>query len=228
MRPDLKSLDGAGFDVVVIGAGINGANSAQCLSAAGYSVLLIDKGDFGSGSTSRSTRMLHCGLRYFETPRPVIDFALNPRKFAIALRMAKAAMEIRGEIVKDSPDRVRPIKLCFPIFRDGPYRAWQLDLGFKILGAFGPKDVPLEYERIPGEQAKTLPLVSQLRDVEQLHSVAVFTEYMFDWPERFCIDAVLDAERMGAVVRNYTTARLVERNNRGHWLVRLNRRIRGS
>ena len=165
--------------------------------------------------------MLHCGLRYFETPRPVIDFALNPRKFAIALRMAKAAMEIRGEIVKDSPDRVRPIKLCFPIFRDGPYRAWQFDLGFKILGAFGPKDVPLDYERIPGEQAKTLPLVSQLRDVEQLHSVAVFTEYMFDWPERFCIDAVLDAERMGAVVRNYTTARLVERNNRGHWLVRL-------
>ena len=130
MYRDIKSLDGAAFDVAIIGAGINGASSAQHLSAAGYSVLLLDKGDFASGSSGRSTRMLHCGLRYFETPRPLIDFTLNPRKFAVALRMAKAAMEIGGEIVRDSPDRVRPIKLFFPIFRNGPYRGWHLDMGF--------------------------------------------------------------------------------------------------
>ncbi|MDH3741642.1 MAG: FAD-dependent oxidoreductase, partial [Hyphomicrobiales bacterium] len=44
----LTSLDGQRFDVVIIGAGINGASSAQHLAAAGYSVLLADKGDFGS------------------------------------------------------------------------------------------------------------------------------------------------------------------------------------
>lgn len=222
MRQDLESLDGTSYDVVVIGAGINGASSAQHLSAAGYSVLLLDKGDFASGSSSRSTRMLHCGLRYFETPRPLVDFSLNPRKLLVACRMAKSAMEIRGEIVKGTASRLRPIKLCFPVFRDGPYSAWQLDFAFKILGAFGPKDVPLDYERIAGHQARTLPLVNQLRDPERLHSVATFTEYMFDWPERFCIDAVLDAERMGAIVRNYTAARLVERDSAGRWIVHLN------
>ncbi|MDE0808485.1 MAG: FAD-dependent oxidoreductase [Alphaproteobacteria bacterium] len=139
-RRELGSFDGMNFDVVVIGAGINGA---RYLAAAGYSVLLVDKGDFGSGSTSRSTRMLHCGLRYFETPRPVLDFTLAPGKFAVALRMAKAAMEVRGEIVKDSPERVRAIKPLYPIFRDGPFKEWQADLAFKVLGGFGPADVPL-------------------------------------------------------------------------------------
>ncbi len=221
MRSNLTSLDRAHFDVAVIGAGINGASSAQHLSAAGYSVLLLDKGDFGSGSSGCSTRMLHCGLRYFETPRPLLDFVLNPLKFVRALRMAKAAMETRSEIAKDSPSRVRPIKLCFPIYRDGPYKPWQLDLAFKILGAFGSKDAPLHYERFAHDRAVRLPLVNQLRDLERLHSVAVFQEYMFDWPERFCIDAALDAERMGAVVRNYTMARLEQRDDQGNWRINL-------
>lgn len=221
MRKDLKTFNGAKFDVVVIGAGINGASSAQHLSAAGYSVLLVDKGDFASGSSGRSTRMLHCGLRYFETPRPVIDFGRNPGKLADAWRMAKAAMEMRGELVKDSATRLRPIRMCFPIFRNGPYKPWQFDLAFKILGSFGPKDVPLDYQRVPAKAARTLPFVAQLPNTGQLHSVALFNEYMFDWPERFCIDAVLDAERMGASVRNYTAARLVNRDDRGHWRVSL-------
>ena len=127
-RTDLSALHQKSFDIIVIGAGINGASSAQHLAAAGYAVLLVDKGDFGSGSSSRSTRMMHCGLRYFETRRPILDFALAPGKLAVALRMAKASMEIRGELAKDSPERMRAIRLMFPIFKDGPYKAWQLDL----------------------------------------------------------------------------------------------------
>ena len=64
MRRSLSSLDGSEFDVIVIGAGVNGSSAAQHLTADGYRVILVDKGDFGSGSSSRSTRMLHCGLRY--------------------------------------------------------------------------------------------------------------------------------------------------------------------
>lgn len=64
-RIRLNDIAGRQFDVLVIGCGINGASAAQHLSAAGYSVLLVDKGDLESGSSARSTRMLHCGLRYF-------------------------------------------------------------------------------------------------------------------------------------------------------------------
>ena len=221
MRTDLSDLDGQGFDVVIIGGGINGASSAQHLAASGYAVLLVDKGDFASGSSGRSTRMLHCGLRYFETPNPVRDFLFSPSRFRTALDMAKASMETRAELVTDSADRLAPFTLCFPIYKNGPYKSWHLDLGFRILGALGPKSVPLDYRRIPGPEARGLPLVDALADPEQLLSVATFREYMYDWPERFCIDAILDAERMGATVRNYTTARLVERDRMGLWQVGL-------
>ncbi|MDA9975620.1 FAD-dependent oxidoreductase [Alphaproteobacteria bacterium] len=154
-------------------------------------------------------------------PRPVPDFALAPGKFAVALRMAKAAMEVRGEIVKDSPERVRAIQLLYPIFRDGPYKEWQVDLAFKVLGGFGPADVPLKYKRIPRDQCGALPFISEIREPERLKSVAMFTEYMFEWPERLCIDAVLDAEDMGAVIRNYTRASLVARDDAGIWRVKL-------
>ena len=220
-RCSLTTLDGRQYDVVIIGGGINGASSAQHLAAAGYSVLLVDKGDFGSGSTSRSTRVLHCGLRYFETPRPVHDFARSPGKLAVALRMARASMEMRGEIVKDMPERVRPFTLLFPIYRDGPYKGWQADLAFRILGHFGPKDVPLDYERVNASSFDQVPFINEMGDRNRLHSVAKFTEYMFDWPERICIDAILDAERMGADVRNHTRATSLHQNPDGTWSVTL-------
>lgn len=220
-RTALEALDDQPFDVIVIGAGINGAASAQHLAAAGYRVLLVDKGDFGSGSSSRSTRVLHCGLRYFETPRPVLDFLKAPGKLAVAVRMAKSAMEMRGELVKDTGKRLRATRIMFPIFKDGPYRAWQLDLAFRILGQFGPAEAPLDYERIPAARAASLPFISALRDPQRLHSVGVFTEYMYDWPERILMDVVLDAERLGATVRNYTRAAIGARDADGLWSVAL-------
>lgn len=217
---NLTALDGERFDVVIIGAGINGASSAQHLAAAGYSVLLADKGDFGSGSTSRSSRLLHCGLRFFETPRPLLDFALAPGKLAVALRMAKSSMEMRGEIVKDSAQRLRKFTMLFPILKNGPYAGWQLDLAFRLLGRYGPRDVPLDYRRLDAQEAAALPFIGQLGDAAQLACAGSYSEYMFDWPERLCIDAVLDAERMGAVVRNHTHATLGERVD-GAWSVHL-------
>jgi len=220
MNDSLARLSGAAFDVAVIGGGINGASAAQHLAAAGYSVLLVEKGDFGSGSTGRSSRLLHCGLRYLAPGRSLLDFVRHPSRFVTALQMARKAMEARSDFVRTSAVQARATRFCFPIYGDGPYRGWQVDLAFQLLRRLGPDDLPLDYERVPASAAMRMPLLRWLRDPQSLRSVAMFREYRFDWPERICVDSILDAERLGATVRNYTHARIVSRSKNG-WLIEL-------
>jgi glycerol-3-phosphate dehydrogenase len=227
MRRPLSELDGLEIDVASLGGGINGASAAQQLAAAGLDVLLVDKGDFGSGATARSSRLLHCGLRYLAPGRSLLEFARHPARLATALRMARAAMAARAELVRTTPERVVPMRFCFPLYRSGPYRPWQIDLAFGTLRALGTGGVPLAYERIGAEEARRRPLLEALRDGGDLEGVACFREYQIDWPERLCLDAVLDAERLGARVRNHTRGALVGQDASGRWQVRLTDMLAG-
>jgi glycerol-3-phosphate dehydrogenase len=220
MRPDLSSLDGQLFDALVIGGGVNGASAAQRLAAAGYLVLLVDKNDFATGASGRSSRLLHCGLRYLAPGKSAWEFARHPSRFANACRMAKAAMRSRAQFVRDTPNRVRPMKFCFPLYQDGPYATWQIDAAFGLLRALGGGDVPLNYRRVSPSEVEGTPLLTHLRDKSSLTSVAMFDEFQFDWPERVAVDAIIDAERLGACVRNYTEARGLVRQG-DLWQIRL-------
>src|SRR5262249_49771289 len=71
------------------------------------------------------------------------------------------------------------------------------------------------YKRIAASEVSSIPLMRWLRDQEKLVGLAMFDEYRFEWPERICIDTVLDAERLGAVVRNYTAVMAMERRGTG-------------
>lgn len=220
MRPSISTLDGRRFDVVVIGAGVNGASAAQRLAGAGYSTLLVDKGDFCSGSSSRSSRLLHCGLRYLAPGGSMWDFALHPSRLKTALTMARQAMLSRRQFVQTAPERVRALNFHFPIWRGGVYAGWQVELAMRLLEGLAPSDVPLQRRRLTPQEAARTPLVRDLRDFDRLESVAAFTEYQFDWPERIAMDAALDAERLGATIRNYTPVAGMSRSGDG-WRVSL-------
>src|SRR5215468_4357177 len=131
MSPALRVIDGCRFDVAVIGAGVNGASAAQHLAAAGYPVLLVDKSDFASGSSSRSSRLLHCGLRYLAPGDSMLDFVFHPNRLAVAFRMAKQAMDCRAQIVRTARERTHAMNFCLPIYRNGPYAPWQVDIAFR-------------------------------------------------------------------------------------------------
>ncbi len=64
------NIEGRTFDIAIIGGGINGTAVADLLSQDGYSVLVVEQKDFGSGATSRSGRVNHCGLRYLDRGEP--------------------------------------------------------------------------------------------------------------------------------------------------------------
>ncbi|HIM44646.1 MAG TPA: FAD-dependent oxidoreductase, partial [Alphaproteobacteria bacterium] len=221
MRTPLTELDGAKFDVAVIGAGVNGASAAQHLAAAGFTTLLVEQNDFASGSSSRSSRLLHCGLRYLAPGTSMWEFAFHPRRLMKALTMARQAMVARSQMVRETPERVRAMTFSYPIYKEMPYAPWQIDLAFKILKRLGPKDVPLDYRRLSRAEARQKPLLKWLRDIDALKGIARFREYRFDWPERIALDAVLDAARLGAVVRNHTALAGLEQEASGNWRLTL-------
>jgi glycerol-3-phosphate dehydrogenase len=220
MRIAIDKLDKESFDVCVIGAGVNGASAAQHLAAAGYNVLLVEKGDYGSGTSSRSSRLLHCGLRYFAPGASILEFVLHPSRAMTALRMARLAMEARRQLVKTAPERTRTLNFHFPMWRASIYKPWQMATALNLLAALAPKDVPLNHRMMTPAEARSIPLVNGLRDWGSLEAIGTFTEYQCEWPERLCVDAVLDAERLGATVRNYTAATRLRRLD-GAWEVEL-------
>lgn len=206
MREAISALNGKHFDIFIVGGGISGASAVQHLAAAGYSALLVEKGDFCSAATSRSGRILHCGLRYMAPQKTPWEFLLNPRQMFTLLNSARQSILSRTEFLTETPERVRPLRLAIPLYKGDPYKPWHVDLGAKMLQVLNPKRFPLEYRRMRPAEALSMPLLKWLRDPDKLTSVATFLDYQFHWPDRLAMDAVLDAERMGAIARNYTKA----------------------
>ena len=199
------------YDVAVIGAGINGASAAQHLVAAGYRVLIVDQADFASGATARSSRLLHCGLRNLASGDSLAA-NLRPDRLLRALVTAHHDMRARDELVQSIPARLRQVKMCVPIYADDAYSPWQLDAAFAALRLMSPRGVPLDYRRLPVERIESVPPARWLRAPERLKSVALFRVYLFDWPERIALDALFDARRLGADIRNYTRVESLERS----------------
>ncbi|MGY2049682.1 FAD-dependent oxidoreductase [Methylobacterium sp. JK268] len=215
-----EAQSGSRYDVVVIGGGINGTSAARELTAAGYKVLLAEKSDLAAGASSRSSRILHCGLRYFETPRPLRTFLSSPRRLAGAAGMARAAMQARAELSALRPEICKPFTMCFPVYRGDAVRGWHLDLGFRLLARLGPAHPSLDYRRVARDIDRHLPFAGDLRDRDRLRSVATYREYIIDSPDRLCVDAALEAESGGAELRLFTRAAIAGRGA-GGWRLRL-------
>src|SRR5918994_3838024 len=137
-RNRLTAIDGQAFDVAVIGGGIVGCGVARDAALRGLRVVLIEKHDFGSGTTSASTRIVHGGLRYLQTA----DF-----------RLVRMDLRERETLLRIAPHLVKPLEFVIP-FRD--VSAWQqlkLRLGLALYDvlAFG-SSLPRHRTR-PGEAA---------------------------------------------------------------------------
>ena len=101
-RSALAELDGIKVDVLIIGGGINGCSTAQHLAAEGYDVLLAEKNDFASAASSRSSRIVHCGLRYLAPERSPLDFLTQPRRLRTAVSMADLSCELSASPTRAS------------------------------------------------------------------------------------------------------------------------------
>src|SRR6266850_2904116 len=116
MTPRPQPLVDADFDVVIIGGGIAGAGVARDLAMRGLSVALLDRGDFGAATTSRSSKLVHGGLRYLE----MFDFAL-----------VRESLTERERLRRLAPHLVRPLPFLVPIYRDSTRGLVKVRIGLR-------------------------------------------------------------------------------------------------
>jgi len=102
------------FDLVIIGGGINGAGIARDAAMRGLSVALLEKGDFAAGTSSKSSRMVHGGLRYLKTRQ---------------VHLVREALRERGVLLRIAPHLVHPFPYILPVYEGGRDSRLKLKLG---------------------------------------------------------------------------------------------------
>jgi len=173
------------FDLLVIGGGINGAGIARDAAMRGLSVALVEQGDFASGTSSKSSKLIHGGLRYLEN-----------YEFALVLEASRERDRLRRHL---APHLVHPMPFVFPVFRGDPVGRVRLTAGLWVydgLSAFRN----IARHRSWGHRAT-------LRHEPRLRSEGLdgSLHYYDCWTDdaRLTLETMLAAVAAGAVVCNY-------------------------
>jgi glycerol-3-phosphate dehydrogenase len=171
--------------VIVIGGGITGSGVARDCALRGLSCLLLEKNDFASGVTSKTTRLIHGGLRYLANFE--IDLvAESLRERAILRRLA--------------PHLIRPIPIVIPIYRGDPHARPAVSLGIHLYDLLShERDVPHYFT---SGREKTLAFEPRLNR-DGLTGSALFYDHQIMMPERLVIENILSAREAGAVALNH-------------------------
>src|SRR5437764_3925380 len=111
------------FDLIVVGAGINGAGVARDAAMRGLRVLVLDKGDIGGGTSSWSTRLIHGGLRYLEHG----EFGL-----------VRESLRERAYLMNIAPHLVRPLAMLVPVYKNARRGIWTVRAGMILYDALSP------------------------------------------------------------------------------------------
>ncbi|HVF43713.1 MAG TPA: glycerol-3-phosphate dehydrogenase/oxidase [Pyrinomonadaceae bacterium] len=185
------------FDVIIVGAGVNGCGIARDASMRGLSVLLLDKSDVSSGTTSWSTRLIHGGLRYLEHG----EFGL----------VRESLRERETLLRRVAPHLVRPLPMLVPVDaggRRGPLTIRAGMLAYDLLSV--GKSLPRHRMLSASEALARAPGLGR----EGLKGAALFYDAQVEYAERLAVENALAARTRGATVITYARVKrlLVEEN----------------
>ncbi|WP_242216763.1 FAD-dependent oxidoreductase [Shinella zoogloeoides] len=209
------------FDVLVIGGGIIGASAAHHTASAGYKTLLVEKGDYGSGTTSRTSRMHNCGFMYFvDAHNSLLDLLRHPFALLKSLELARRTMRERAAFVRSSPDRVRKVEFLIPLEPQRGITKSKMWIASTFLRLSGGYAVSLEPRFLGRAAANSAPLISMMSGSSEVHGAFRFAEYQYRWPERIVVDTIMKARDAGLDARNYTKVVALE-HKRDRWVATL-------
>ena len=184
------------FDVIIIGAGINGAGIARDAAMRGLKVLLFDKGDIGGGTSSWSTRLIHGGLRYLEHG----EFGL-----------VRESLRERECLLKIAPHLVRPLPLLVPIYKGARRGLWTMRAGMFLYDLLS-FDKSLPRRRM---LSRAEALEAGALQPEGLLGAAIYYDAQVEFAERLVLENALSAIENGAEVVTYARVDrfIVEKNH---------------
>ena len=196
MVRDLDTLAGRTFDVLVVGGGIYGLTIAYDAAQRGLAVALVERNDFGSGTSFNHLRTIHGGLRYLQS--------LNVSR-------ARESIHERRATARIAPHAVRPLPFAVPLYRSLMRGRLAMRAGFALdrLVAFDRNRGVLPSHRLPGGRVVSRSHAAQRfpgLKRQGLTGAAVFYDYVTTEPDRFVFSFALAAAEHGAVLANHVEA----------------------
>ncbi|MEM9859188.1 MAG: glycerol-3-phosphate dehydrogenase/oxidase [Bacteroidota bacterium] len=180
----LKQIE---YDLLVIGGGITGAGIALDAAARGLKTALIERNDFASGTSSRSTKLIHGGLRYL-------------KQFEIAL--VREVGRERAILHKNAPHLVPSERMLLPLVKDGSFGKFLTSLGLMVYDVLAGVESADQRKMLSKEETlEKEPLL----DESVLEGGGIYAEYRTD-DARLTIEVIKTAVQYGADCFNYISA----------------------
>ncbi|AXH98254.1 glycerol-3-phosphate dehydrogenase/oxidase [Sporosarcina sp. PTS2304] len=181
----LQTMETEDFDVLVIGGGVTGAGIALDAASRGLNTALVEMQDFAAGTSSRSTKMIHGGLRY-----------LKNLEFKIVYQTGRE----RAIVYENGPHVTTPAWLLLPIYKNGTFGKFSSSIGLRVYDILaGVKKSERKSMLTKKETLQAEPKFNP----EGLLGAGKFVEYRSD-DARLTIEVMKEAARYGASILNYT------------------------
>jgi len=177
-RPPLESQH---FQVVILGGGINGVALARECARAGKRTLLVEQNDFASGTTSRSTRIIHGGLRYLEHGE---------------IELVRESVRERERLLRERSHLVHPVHFLFLLNEQSQRSAMKVRAGLWLYQRFAAR-------RSADLSEMELKRVERALDAGHQWTIFNYEDAQCEFPERLVAEWMIEAAEAGAVVRNH-------------------------
>jgi len=200
---NLEAMAARPLDVLVIGGGIVGSWIAFAAALRGHRVGLVEKGDFASGTSGKTSRLVHGGLRYLQQFR---------------LGVVREAARERDVLLRIAPDLVKPLTFLLPVYRHRGPKGWQLRIGLWLYDAFSREKVlPRRRWLTREESLGREPALSPAG----LRAGALYSDALTN-DARLVLRVIRNAANAGTLVANYAKVTEVIREDgrvRGAWIL---------
>ncbi len=195
---NIQKLKDQEFDLFIVGGGINGAGIARDAVLRGMRVGLVEADDFASGTSSRSSKLIHGGIRYLEN----LEFGL-----------VFEALRERSILFDMAPHLVHPLRFLIPVYKSSRVSMTKLGLGMWLYDALALFRAPKLHERLaPADVINEEPLVG----AKDLRGAFIYSDAFMD-DDRLVIETLRSAHHHGAVVANFARAGQLKKGPDGKW-----------